>query len=463
MEKENQRLENRANCNLIKNQNEHAELKGQNDETRTQENKHFRIPTVKETELNNEQDKKKENEEQGNSMFGFCTICLGNINPYLNQNVSCPNGHTLCQRCIQHFAIQSDPGCILCHTQYQQSNVNSSRESNISLDSTYTHVQRTQISQQQSDYYSKHHQRLQQCDPINVEQQYFKSWNQNYSPKVQNIEENILAYYNDDFEEISDYQQVGDQNNISEERNKNCDREKQRRSYCNLFKKKNAESYVSEAKINGQITAECSRRPIRCPRIDCAINVAFSALTHHFIFDHPEVPILNVEPGIKSTLIVSFNALSSNSSRCLALLLISGKLSKPAARLFNGSQINSKYRNRLPLPVLAARLQCTNQYISNEKINKTKNFHKKDIIIAWVAGLDIGNTTNKLLCSIQAVDKIDNEGLRCLTYTGPVNSLRTAQCPQDIYSTGDCIVLHEGLLSHITSDCATLNINVTVH
>lgn len=63
----------------------------------------------------------------------------------------------------------------------------------------------------------------------------------------------------------------------------------------------------------------------------------------------------------------------------------------------------------------------------------------------------------------QAVDKIDNEGFRSLTYTGPVNSLRTAQCPQDIFSAGDCIVLHEGLLSHIMSDCATLNVNVTVH
>lgn len=70
-----------------------------------------------------------------------------------------------------------------------------------------------------------------------------------------------------------------------------------------------------------------SRRPIRCPRLDCSVNVAFSALTHHFLFDHPEVPILSVEPGAESTLIVSYEALSCNSSRCLALLLVSGKLS----------------------------------------------------------------------------------------------------------------------------------------
>lgn len=201
------------------------------------------------------------------------------------------------------------------------------QESNVSLNSTYTHMKKMQISQQESDYYSKHHQRLRQCDPINIEQLYTKSWNQNYSHMLQNFDRNTLTYYHNDFEDTSDYEQVRNQNNTSGERSRNCDKEKQRQSYCNLFKRRNVESYMLEAKVNGQITTECSRRPIRCPRIDCAINVAFSALTHHFIFDHPEVPILNVEPGIKSTLIVSFSALSSNSSRCLALLLVSGKLS----------------------------------------------------------------------------------------------------------------------------------------
>ncbi|OAD53400.1 hypothetical protein WN48_10166, partial [Eufriesea mexicana] len=412
----------------------------------------------------------KEDEElltsQRNVMPGLCTIChlaLGNINSNLNQNVPCSKGHTLCQCCIQHFSLQSDPGCILCHVQYQQSCINLSRESNVSLNSTYAHLKRTQMSRQQLEYYPKHHQRQQQWTPINVEQSYTKSYNQNYSSTAQNIERNTLGYYNDNFEEISDYEQIRDENDVYAEQNRNDDKQKQQQSCCNLFKKDNILSHVSEAKVNGQITTECSRRPIRCPRIDCAINVAFSALTHHFIFDHPEVPILNVEPGIKSTLIISFKALSPNSSRCLALLLVSGKLSDPVARLFNGSQINPKYRNRLPLPVLAARLHYTDKHISNDKIDKKKDFREKNIVIAWVAGLDIGNTTNKLLCSIQAVDKIDNDGLRCLTYTGPVNSLRTAQCPQDIFSTGDCIVLHEGFLSHITSDCATLNVNVTVH
>lgn len=72
---------------------------------------------------------------------------------------------------------------------------------------------------------------------------------------------------------------------------------------------------------------ECSRRPIKCPRLDCSMNIAFSALIHHFLFDHPEVPILSVEPGTKSTLIVSFSGLICESSRCLAVLLVSGKLS----------------------------------------------------------------------------------------------------------------------------------------
>lgn len=102
---------------------------------------------------------------------------------------------------------------------------------------------------------------------------------------------------------------------------------------CNLMTRRyNAAdgSCNSEIKTKSYFLAssvEHSRKPIRCPRMDCSVNVAFSALTHHFLFDHPEVPILSVEPGAESTLIVSYDALSCNSSRCLALLLVSGKLS----------------------------------------------------------------------------------------------------------------------------------------
>lgn len=67
------------------------------------------------------------------------------------------------------------------------------------------------------------------------------------------------------------------------------------------------------------------------------------------------------------------------------------------------------------------------------------------------------------LSDIQAVDNIENGEFRSLTYTGPVTSLRAAQCPRDVFLTGDCIVLHKGLISHITSGCTSLNVNVIVH
>ncbi|XP_034175240.2 uncharacterized protein LOC117601971 [Osmia lignaria lignaria] len=452
MDKEIDRI-NKTNCNLMKNQNKRAELKEPMDEKKIQEDRQFKGIGLKEKEMKGEGDKKEEEEAftpRKNAMLGLCAVChltLGNINSNFNHNIPCSQGHALCQRCVQHFTIQIDPGCILCHAQYQQSNIALAQESNISLNSIKLRPRRPQVPRFQSEYQSKHHQSIQQH-----EQSYIKSWNQNYSSVADNIERNSLECYNNDSETSSDYERG---NNVQKEKVKDAGKRNQQYSQCNLYEKGNADSYVSEARVNGQISMECSRRPIRCPRIDCAINVAFSALTHHFIFDHPEVPILNVEPGIKSTLIVSFSALSSDSSRCLALLLVSGKLSDPVARMFNGNQMNPKFRNRLPLSVLAARLNCRNQC--------KNDLGEKDVIIAWVAGLDIGNTKEKLLCSIQAIDKIDTEGLRSLTYTGPINSLRTAQCPEDIFSTGDCIVLHEGLLSHITSDCATLNVNVTVH
>lgn len=49
-----------------------------------------------------------------------------------------------------------------------------------------------QIPRQQLEYYSKHHQHLQQYIPIDIEQSYNKSWNQNYPCATQNIERNTL-------------------------------------------------------------------------------------------------------------------------------------------------------------------------------------------------------------------------------------------------------------------------------
>ncbi|KAL2722778.1 hypothetical protein V1478_009641 [Vespula squamosa] len=241
-------------------------------------------------------------------------------------------------------------------------------------------------------------------------------------------------------------------------------RYQQKDSYCSIIRKDEQDRYNPEFKFNGQTTWECSRRPIRCPRIDCDVNVAFSSLTHHFLYDHPEVPILSIEPGVKTTLIISFAALSYDTSRCLALLLVSGKLSDSASRLFNSNQINPKYRNRLPLPLLAARLHSINHYSPSDEVYASgEGQYEKNVIIVWVAGLDIGNAASILRCSIQAVDNIDNESFRSLTYTGPVNSLRTAQRPREVFLNGDCIVLHEGLIDHITSGCTNLNINVIIH
>ncbi|XP_035719141.1 uncharacterized protein LOC118440354 [Vespa mandarinia] len=238
----------------------------------------------------------------------------------------------------------------------------------------------------------------------------------------------------------------------------------QQHSYYNIIRKSEQDRCNNEFKFNGQTTWEYSRRPIRCPCIDCDVNIAFSALTHHFLFDHPEVPILSVESGVKSTLIISFEALSYDTSRCLALLLVSDKLSDSASRVFNSNQINPKYRNRLPLPLLAARLNSINHYSpSDEVYTRGEGQYEKNIIIVWVAGLDIGNATNILRCSIQAMDNIDTESVRSLTYTGPINSLRTAQRPREVFLNGDCIVLHEGLISHITSGCTNLNVNVIIH
>lgn len=73
-----------------------------------------------------------------------------------------------------------------------------------------------------------------------------------------------------------------------------------------------------------------------------------------------------------------------------------------ASRLFNSNQINPKYRNRLPLPLLAARLHTINHYSPSDEVYASgEGQYEKNVIIVWVAGLDIGNAANILRCSIQ--------------------------------------------------------------
>ncbi|XP_011684497.1 PREDICTED: uncharacterized protein LOC105447901 isoform X2 [Wasmannia auropunctata] len=394
---------------------------------------------VQKVGANQEKEEANENEQEA-AQIGHCAICQviindANLGGSIADSEQDSDGYLLCQRCIRNFSIRSAPESRRSHASFFQSRDNDRGD----------------------------RVRSRTYDPRR--DQWACSFN-----RTAPVEAKTLDYESDAVSYVADRDR-GDPRR--EEQTESRGRQsQQQRDYCNLTTattRRNGavDRYTSEIKVKSPSLAsfaDCSRRPIRCPRLDCSVNVAFSALTHHFLFDHPEVPVLSVEPGVESTLIVSYGALSCNSSRCLALLLVSGKLSDSSARLFGSIQINPKYRNRLPLPVLAARLHSSRNYACCEEVHAGGEGQcEKDMIIAWVAGLDVGDTADRLRCSIQAVDSIENGGFRSLTYTGPVTSLRAAQCPRDVFLTGDCIVLHEGLISHITSGCTNLNVNVIVH
>ncbi|KYN00461.1 hypothetical protein ALC62_08765 [Cyphomyrmex costatus] len=397
---------------------------------------------VKVQKVDTNQEEVNENKQE-TAQIEQCAIChviindanLGGTVANSEQNQHCSEGYLLCHHCVRNFSIRS----VAEHPQPRRSHTNffQGRDSNHSI---------------RSRTYDPHR----------------NQWTCNFNRTVSGERNNkTLDYESDAVSFVADR----DQSNLRrEEQVKNCGKQyQQQHDYCNRMtttSRRNSavDQYSSEIKVKSPSLVDCSRRPIRCPRLDCSVNVAFSALTHHFLFDHPEVPVLSVEPGTESTLIISYGALSCNSSRCLALLLVSGKLSDSSARLFSSIQINPKYRNRLPLPVLAARLHSNHNYVCREEMHAGGEGQcEKDMIIAWVAGLDVGDTTDRLRCSIQAIDSIENGGFRSLTYTGPVTSLRIAQCPRDVFLGGDCIVLHEGLINHITSGYTSLNVNVIVH
>ncbi|XP_019889809.2 uncharacterized protein LOC105287098 [Ooceraea biroi] len=396
---------------------------------------------MQEINAKQEKDQCEHGDEQEDVQIGKCAVChviiddtnLGRNVADSEQNSRCAEGYLLCQRCVRKISARSGADLQSRRSRACFSHGDDERSGRVQMYSGRTYSSPVAMC-------------LQPPPP--------SQWTGNFN-RTNSIDATGEVI---DYDAVVSY--VVDQNDPRREIEETESREKQ---YGGYSARGNGDRYACEIKLKSSSSADCSRRPIRCPRLDCLVNVAFSALTHHFLFDHPEVPILCVEPGAERTLIVSYGALSCNSSRCLALLLVSGKLSDSAARFFGGSQIHPKYRNRLPLPVLAARLHNNHSYACCEEMHAGGEGRcEKDMIIAWVAGLDISDI-DRLRCSIQAVDSIENGAFRSLTYTGPVTSLRTAQCPRDVFLAGDCIVLHEGLIGHITSGCTSLNVNVVVH
>ncbi|KAJ8676067.1 hypothetical protein QAD02_011853 [Eretmocerus hayati] len=396
---------------------------------------------------------------------GVCSICRysirnGTATADFDRALLCSDGHLLCHRCVQRLAIKSDTNCVLCTTALESQQSITSASQTSSLKSVKLKKKSRAVKTQAGSALTPC-ARLKKLSRGNDDGEFYNSTSTNIGPSHYSIDGGYGDSCNDNWVD-PELQEVVDLEDESMEpltgRSTYVQTDGKSRSICSLVQR--------EAQINSQMMSECSRRPIQCPRLDCAVNVAFSALTNHFIFDHPEVPILSVDSGETITLVVNFEGLDYDSSRCLALLLVSGKLSGLAAKSFNGSHVSAEYKSRLPLPILAARLHCNASRESHihEAYGERSRDDEGDVVIAWVAGLDIGNTTTGALrCSIQAIDSIDGEAFRSLTYTGPINSLRTAQKPREVFLVGDCVVLHDGFINHIMSGCGNLNVNVTIH
>ena len=78
-------------------------------------------------------------------------------------------------------------------------------------------------------------------------------------------------------------------------------------------------------------------------------------------------------------------------------------------RLFSSSQIHDKYRNRLPLPVLAARLRRKSLYSGSGDMESDNTYGEGDVVIIWIAGLNVGNYKHRpLQCSIQVTSILEN-------------------------------------------------------
>ncbi|KAL0266557.1 UNVERIFIED_CONTAM: hypothetical protein PYX00_009067 [Menopon gallinae] len=217
------------------------------------------------------------------------------------------------------------------------------------------------------------------------------------------------------------------------------------------------------------LAGEPSKRPIRCPTHLCGRNIAVTALTSHFSFDHPDVPPVNVDFDVSSHLFVVPDVIPFNYGRCVAMLLIPNRL-EPINSVSQSNFINSpKGKNCLPLVVMASRLDCVtnpqnantteeNRAEMNQGDFRIRENMKSPLLVIWLAGIE-ANTS--IFTTLQVTEKQTN--IRSVVYTGPVTSLRSCQNTTKVFEQGDCLVIHSGMLENIIGDRGGFDLHVVVH
>ncbi|KAJ9588161.1 hypothetical protein L9F63_018465 [Diploptera punctata] len=193
-----------------------------------------------------------------------------------------------------------------------------------------------------------------------------------------------------------------------------------------------------------------THRPFKCPKSPCSKTVGVAALTSHFSYEHPEVAMLSVEPGVTSHLYVSTTAIPLQTSRCISLLLVTmGKErdQQNTSRQVPTQLAASKLKHHFPVPLMATRMK-TSEELSVEGHDY--------IVMIWLANAE----PDTLYCTLEATNVTYNT--RSLIYSGPIGSLRESQIPKDVYGRGDCLIINPGLLIQLSPE-GRFDLNVIVH
>ncbi|XP_067001091.1 uncharacterized protein [Anabrus simplex] len=197
-----------------------------------------------------------------------------------------------------------------------------------------------------------------------------------------------------------------------------------------------------------------SHRPIHCPKTPCHSTVAVASLTAHFTFDHPDVPLLTVDPGVKSHLWLSPSSIPLEVSRCVALLLVSGRSRKSSRSISNLTPSMAKFHNREPLPLMTTRTRMIGD--RSESMNGSGDSTDDATVLIWISDVDSGVKYTLEVYSGQNPE-------RSISSTCPVVSLREPQTPRSVYRRGDAVILHPAFTSAISERNGGFDISILIH
>ncbi|XP_044752863.1 uncharacterized protein LOC123312479 isoform X2 [Coccinella septempunctata] len=217
---------------------------------------------------------------------------------------------------------------------------------------------------------------------------------------------------------------------------------------------------VSSTSSVSQTKNSISKKPLKCPYLDCGKFVGVFDMSAHYKYEHKEVPIIFTHCDARSALEFSPRDIKRGGVRTMLLLNLDDF---PACGMSAPSTAVSKTSSSFPkenqtLLVLATKLsECDMDEKIREKGRRHRAEEPKDTDV-WIFWLGLNVSTN--LSYTLAISTLDNE-IR-LKYFGPVVHLE--EDPVKLWANGKCLLLNRFQIERMSENFhKNLNLDIIIY